>query len=160
VRQAVQAEAATRDAESQARAAAQARVDGLAAAVATLDQLIASPRPAGLSRAEAATWDEQTAWLRSVSDRYRPLGTAYGGANLAAPFIPGGAVVSAAITGPAPAPPARPGASAAAPSLAELDAQFLALQQAVQNESRRFQTLSNASKARHDVAMNAIRNLK
>jgi len=27
-------------------------------------------------------------------------------------------------------------------------------------ESRKFQTLSNASSARHDVAMNAIRNMK
>lgn len=38
--------------------------------------------------------------------------------------------------------------------------QFLALQQAMQSESRRFQTLSNASKARHEAAMNAIRNMK
>jgi len=38
--------------------------------------------------------------------------------------------------------------------------QFLALQQAMQSESRKFQTLSNASKARHDAAMNAIRNMK
>jgi len=29
-----------------------------------------------------------------------------------------------------------------------------------QKESRRFQTLSNASKARHDIALNAIRNMK
>jgi hypothetical protein len=116
--------------DSQMRAAVRARSDGLGTAVAALDTLIASPRPAGLTRAETATWDEQTAWLRSVSDRYRPLGASYGNASLAAS------------------------------SVAELDLQFLTLQQAVQSESRKFQTLSNASKARHDVAMNAIRNLK
>ncbi len=38
--------------------------------------------------------------------------------------------------------------------------QFLALQNAVQMESRKFQTLSNASKARHDIAMSSIRNIK
>lgn len=38
--------------------------------------------------------------------------------------------------------------------------QFLALQQAGEQESRKFQTLSNASKARHDIALNAIRNMK
>ncbi|MBL7714427.1 MAG: hypothetical protein JNL01_03100 [Bdellovibrionales bacterium] len=31
---------------------------------------------------------------------------------------------------------------------------------AVQNETRRFQTLSNASKVRHETALNAIRNMK
>jgi hypothetical protein len=42
----------------------------------------------------------------------------------------------------------------------EGDLQFLALQSAVQNEGRRFETLSNASKARHDIALNSIRNIK
>lgn len=36
----------------------------------------------------------------------------------------------------------------------------LALQEAMQMESRRFQTLSNASRSRHDIAMNSIRNMK
>jgi hypothetical protein len=44
--------------------------------------------------------------------------------------------------------------------MAAMNTQFLALQEATQMESRRFQTLSNASKARHDIAMNAIRNMK
>lgn len=30
----------------------------------------------------------------------------------------------------------------------------------IERESRKFNTLTNASKARHDIAMNAIRNLK
>jgi hypothetical protein len=44
--------------------------------------------------------------------------------------------------------------------MAQMNMQFLALQEATQMESRKFQTLSNASKARHDIAMNAIRNMK
>jgi hypothetical protein len=42
----------------------------------------------------------------------------------------------------------------------KMNMEFMALQNATQNESRKFQTLSNASRARHDVAMNAIRNMK
>ena len=42
----------------------------------------------------------------------------------------------------------------------ELRAEFLALQQQVQNESRRYQTISNALRARHDMAMNSVRNMK
>lgn len=38
--------------------------------------------------------------------------------------------------------------------------QFLALQQNIQQESRRYQTISNALKASHDAAMNSIRNMK
>lgn len=44
--------------------------------------------------------------------------------------------------------------------MAAMNMEFLALQNATQNESRKFTILSNASKARHSVAMNAIRNLK
>ena len=38
--------------------------------------------------------------------------------------------------------------------------QFLALQDAIQQESRTFQTLSNATQARHDVAMSSMRNTR
>lgn len=44
--------------------------------------------------------------------------------------------------------------------MAKMNLQFLALQEATQMESRKYQTLSDASKARHDIAMNAIRNMK
>ena len=44
--------------------------------------------------------------------------------------------------------------------MAQMNMQFLALQEATQMESRNFQKLSNDSKARHDIAMNAIRNMK
>jgi hypothetical protein len=44
--------------------------------------------------------------------------------------------------------------------MAKMNMEFLALQEATQMQSRKFQTLSNASKARHDIALNAIRNMK
>ncbi len=44
--------------------------------------------------------------------------------------------------------------------MAQMNMQFLALQEAIQMESRKFQTLSNLSKARHDTARNAISNMK
>jgi hypothetical protein len=44
--------------------------------------------------------------------------------------------------------------------MAAMNMEFLALQEATQNESRRFTALSNASRARHATAVNAIRNLK
>ena len=41
-----------------------------------------------------------------------------------------------------------------------MNVQFLALQQANADESRRFMTLSNAAKTRHDTAKNAIANIR
>jgi hypothetical protein len=38
--------------------------------------------------------------------------------------------------------------------------QFLALQQAMQHESRKFQTISNVMKNRHDTAKNSINNIR
>ena len=43
---------------------------------------------------------------------------------------------------------------------AELQVQFLALQNQMQQQSRQYQTISNALRARHDTAMNSIRNMK
>jgi len=44
--------------------------------------------------------------------------------------------------------------------LAELEGQFLALQNSIQQESRKYQTISNALTASHQAAMNSIRNMK
>jgi hypothetical protein len=43
---------------------------------------------------------------------------------------------------------------------AEMNMQFLALQNQMQMESRQYNAVSNALKVRHDTAMNAIRNMK
>lgn len=47
-----------------------------------------------------------------------------------------------------------------APAMMPLDPQLHQLLEAMQMESRRFQTLSTAAKARHDIAMNAINNTR
>jgi len=44
--------------------------------------------------------------------------------------------------------------------MAQLEGQFLALQNSMQQQSRQYQTISNALRARHDTAMNSIRNMK
>ena len=49
---------------------------------------------------------------------------------------------------------------ARAAEMAAMNLQFQGLQTALQMESRRFATLSQASKSRHDIAMNSIRNIK
>lgn len=69
-------------------------------------------------------------------------------------------VVGQAIDQPAPAgmtPADRQGYAA---ETAWLKTEVDALKQTLETESRQFNTLSNASKARHDIAMNAIRNMK
>jgi hypothetical protein len=47
-----------------------------------------------------------------------------------------------------------------APALTPLDPQLHQLLETMQMESRRFQTLANAAKARHDIAMNSINNTR
>ncbi len=106
-------------------------------AVAVLDGMLGDPAPAGITPAGAREYQLHTEWLASVRERLR-VHLADRDAALSTPTAP----------------------SDASRRMAAMDAQFLALQEAVLSESRRFQTLSNASKARHDVAMNAIRNMK
>jgi hypothetical protein len=42
----------------------------------------------------------------------------------------------------------------------DMNMQALALQNAIQMESRKYQTLSNITRARHDIAMASVRNLR
>lgn len=108
------------------------RQNRLKAAIATFDELIRRKPPTGLTPGQLAEWNEQTRWLESVRDRYQKMNSAYLPARQRSP----------------------------ATDMATLNAEFLTLQNAVQMESRKFQTLSNASKARHDIAMAAIRNTR
>ncbi len=110
----------------------QDRQSRLRAAITTFDDLIRRKPPADLTPRQLAEWKEQTKWLKSVRDRYQKMDSAYAPANQRSRTI----------------------------DTAKLNTEFLALQNAVQMESRKFQTLSNASKARHDIAMSAIRNTR
>ncbi len=97
---------------------------------------------------------------------------------LAAPFVPGGMILSGAIrgasrmAGPAAAASAggAPGASSGPGDLLEatralqaeaqsFNLQYLQLQESMQRESREFQALSNVMKVKHDSAKAAINNI-
>ena len=108
--------------------------------------------------------------------------------ELAAPFVPGGTVLSAAVRGAAasgggavrgrPVAATTAGATAAAPGgsgdgggdLVEatralqqeaqvFNMQYLQLQESMQRESREFTALSNVMKVKHDSAKSAINNI-
>lgn len=101
---------------------------------------IAAPMPDGLDAAGQRAWTAQTEWLETVRRRVEAIG------------VRGGVVTPRDVaTG-------RPTGRRA--SRADMDRDLDALRQAVEAESRRFTTLSNVMKARHDVAMNSIRNMK
>ena len=115
----------------------------------------------------------------------RTAGAVMDAGQLAAPFIPGGAVLSAAISGvgslkTAAAGQTTGGASMGANSTslmsgtgmsgtvgrdflemqASFNMQYLMLQQQMQSENRQFTTLSNVMKTKHDTAKNAINNVR
>ena len=114
-----------------ASATAKARAESIDQAVARLSELIAQPMPKGLSPDNQQQWAEQTTWFTNLKDRYSSFGQSKG--------LNGGDMIQ---------------------EMAAMNKEFLALQTATQKESRRFQVLSNASKARHEIAMNAIQNIK
>ena len=137
-------------------------------AVQSLDRLARRPPPPTLRRADTITWQEYNNWLASIISRLEGIEA---GMGRGAP-APG----SRPIPGrPGPGnlrPPAGPGArgagglsmggkSAASPAeMARMNMQVMALQNAIQMESRKFQTISNVMRARHDIAMAAIRNTR
>ncbi|HYD41483.1 MAG TPA: hypothetical protein VEB43_11705 [Anaeromyxobacter sp.] len=130
-----------------------------------------------------------TSESRSVPGRFETAlrgaaaGLAHGiadGVQLAAPFVPGGTVLSAAvrvgagaIAGAAAGSGTGAAAAAAAGSESELltatralqqqaqtfNLQYLQLQEGMQRENREFTALSNVMKVKHDSARAAIQNI-
>lgn len=96
-----------------------------------------------------------------------------GGVEAAARTLPGGEIVAAAIDRTAAGASSRGGSGASALG-SSLDAttdealagssneamELIALQQQMQDENRRYSTLSNVLKARHETAKNAIGNIR
>ena len=117
----------------------QARLDSLGSAIVVFDDLIDSPPPSGLSRRERSAWREQSEWLAEVRQRYQSFAERLSTQTSSASGLSGQAMMN---------------------EMTRMDMEFLSLQSEIQNASRRFQTLSNAMKARHDAAMSAIRNIK
>lgn len=100
-----------------------------------------------------------------------------GGVEAAARSLPGGEIVAAAISGTGGAGGrgggGRGGSVASGAVSVEADAagagvdlggndamELIALQQEIQEENRRYSTLSNVMKARHETAKNAIGNIR
>ena len=93
------------------------------------------------------------------------------GVESASAMVPGGSVVSAAVrgarTGAAGEAAEGPGGGPGAGGLENLqqtmmmdNMEYLRIQQQMQAENRRFSTLSNVMKARHETAKNSINNIR
>jgi hypothetical protein len=122
-----------KDAEVRKKLAANLTI--LRSAITTCRQVAEQKAPANSDEKQRKGFEEQSTWLRGAATR---ISNAAASAQALLDKAGGGTVEE----------------------LASMNMQFLALQEALQNESRKFQTLSNASKARHDTAMNSIRNMK
>lgn len=103
--------------------------------------------PANLSKKEKKKWKQQTKWIDSVIERFsahqKKLKQTL---KYSKKWV-------------------KKDATEATRTMAQeqmdgMNMEFLALQNNMQMESRKFNTVSNALKARHDIAMNSIRNMK
>ena len=107
-----------------------------------LDQAIVQPAPAGLSAGEGKAYGAETEWLKGARRRIEQLGTRVG------------------IIAPRDASTGMATGRRRQYQPVEIAKEIEALKAALERESRQFNTLSNASKSRHEIAMNAIRNMK
>jgi hypothetical protein len=128
----------TRDARK-LRALSKERAEAIDGVTRELDRLVAQTPPRKMTADDSAAWRAQTEWLKTIHSRmagYRAKMTE----KVFGRDLPDG--------------------KAMVEEMAAMNMEFQKLQEATQRESRKFQTLSNASKVRHDIAMNAIRNLR
>ena len=97
-------------------------------------------------------------------------GSIVAGVELAAPYVPGGMMLSAAVRGAASGSRDRAAAAsggddvvAATRALQQeartFNLQYLQLQEGMQRESREFTALSNVMRVKHDTAKSAINNI-
>jgi hypothetical protein len=139
------------------------------AAHQALLQALAMAMPEDLSARDRATWDRQTAVYRDAERRYRGFrgrmkqslqkGVAPVTIDVAGAAMPGASEISAAVNGALGGSfGTRSGSSGndLVESMMQMNMEFLELQAALNSESRKYQTLSNALKARADVVMNAV----
>jgi flagellar biosynthesis chaperone FliJ len=111
------------------------QIASLEQAAATIREQASKSMGDGLTAEQQKNYALQTTLLCSIADRLGELAGNFGDT----PGLNGGDMMQ---------------------KMAAMNMQFLALQEATQKNLRKFQTLSNASKARHDIALNAIRNMK
>lgn len=119
----------------------------------TLKKLIDTPAPQGLNDKHRAEYTAHTKWLQSAYDRV-----------LTARERASGMATGRAAAAPASDAKTPRDAASGLPTgkrqhgVSPRD--MMKLEETLEEEGRQFNTLSNASKARHEMAMNAIRNLK
>jgi hypothetical protein len=132
-------------------------------ALTQLRSLVEQPAPPGLGQDDVASYQAHTDWLKSVvarlehsikSPRDIATGQASGKQMGGQPVTP----PSAEVTTPRDRATGQASGQRQIATVLSPDMDLLLKQ--IQEESRRFQSLSNASKARHEAAMNAIRNMK
>ena len=121
----------------------------VAEAVTQIQTLVDQSAPADLAGPDVSAYQAQTQWLRTVLERIKSPGDA----------------ASGQATGKHTVQSPRDAATGQATGKRQhkpftISKEWDALRMEIEGESRRFNTLSNASKARHDIAMNAIRNMK
>ncbi len=112
--------------------------------ITQLRKLLSQPIPKNLTKKEKKEWQRHSAWLKKSIQRINKFQQQHKG-----PKVYSKSNKSTKITD-----------KNMQQSQMNFNAQLLALQNALQQESRRYQTLSNASKTRHQTAMNSIRNMK
>jgi len=113
---------------------------GVVDASARLATLADQPAPSGLNARDQKTYKDQTVWLRGVGVRL----------DTAAAQIKAARAVGQGASGAAAAQPVS-----GAP-IPDVDL----LKKKIEEEARRFAALSGVLKARHEAAMNAIRNIR
>ncbi|MEQ1693504.1 MAG: hypothetical protein ABMA00_19605 [Gemmatimonas sp.] len=119
-----------------------------------LKRLIDAPTPAGMSDKDRAEYASHSAWIKSAYDRIRTAREAGSG------MATGKVAATGAVSGVQAPRDVATGQSTGKRQHGVSPRDIVKFQTTIETESRKFQTLSNASKVRHDIAMNAIRNMK
>jgi hypothetical protein len=123
------------------------QLDNLDAALSTLKKLVRQPMPKSLDKKGRKEWQRHTAWLEKWIKRLSRHRQKHQ------------AVIDRSKPSEDKTLTLKEQRSLAA-DMRSRSMEFMALQNAMQMESRQYGSVSNALKARHDSAMAAIRNMK
>ena len=128
----------------------------VADAMTTLQTLIDQPAPPTLSKEDLTAYQQQTEWLQSVLTRMETVGGVRSPRDAATGQASGRV---SDVTNPQDGAAGRvKGRRQYAP--VRFTKELGALRVTVETESQQFTSVSNVLKTRHDIAMNAIRNMK
>lgn len=125
--------------------------------IKVLNGLIKQTTPRNTAPSDRSKWLKHRLWLISVRDRlvkFRRKTSKYTSVKPRKRS----ALTSGRLGGVAGND--SPASSTMISEMMSLNKEFQKIQEAMANESRRYQTLSNTLRARHDIAMNTIRNMR